>query len=1231
MLSNSSPSTIGDILGGQPFHVACVAMDAQAIEPSEANDSHCNQVREVRILPWIRERAIERQRLFQQTRLIQLFGTEFSPHLEEVCISDSLCKIVVVHRIPSTLVEWSQNANSIDRVKLARRLTEIFKAAHRVGLIHGLLTSASIRVGLPDRCEIDFLERFNRPIEDELDVCAELDLAALGPIVAELLQPTLLDPTVVELLTGHRRAQYKSLLTRMRESAVELLTIEQLVLACEQLFGISPPVTAGDHPWLTSTPTPNLEVATPSRSSDVEADESDHTCEVVVEQSTPNDCNYLSDCIAGEIDIDATASQVTSLPKIGETLGRYRLDRLIGQGGMGSVFQGVDLSSNEVVAIKVLRLTGTDIAHAVRRFKKEARLLAGVQNDYVTRLYDVGVDRGHHYLAMEFVNGISLKEWLVTRSPLAEQSALQLIGNVARAIVDAHQQEIVHRDIKPENVLLGLPTTAAGGEMEAGHFDQLDQLRVKLSDFGIARHVNQSASMEVTRAGTMIGTPVYMSPEQCKGVESIGPASDIYSLGCTLYELLTGQPPFQAEDPMRLAAMHCFDIPRNVQKQNPQISEMTAALVSRMLAKDPTERFADAAQLVREIDRQINGEVGAFEAHPRTPECDSIRTWERVFEWDLQSHAGELWPLVSNTERLNRAAGLHSVVYRTERDPQLGLRKFGSFRLAGILIEWEEHPFEWVEGVRMGVLREFATGPFVWFLSIVELQPKPEGGTRLIHTVRIQPRHKIGRVLASVEAGWKGERALDRIYRRIDESLTHQSKNPFFDPFEKPEKNLTSLQKRIEQRQQAMLRRGSTLNATNALVEYIATAAPQSLAQIRPIELAALLNVDATEFIDACLIAASCGLLVLRWDILCPTCRAPASSATLLNEVDNHTACEACDFEFQSNRANALELVFQAHLEIREIDNKSYCIGGPEHSPHVVSQIRLEPGEKLELQVSLKVGDYLVRSRGLPTTQPLRIRSKSAPTQLDVQLSLLGTLSHTPALRAGCVTLCLTNDTPVLQVVRLERSIDRTNVLTAAMVSTLPRFRELFPEQVFKRDVPVATEDLTLLATTVINRRELCETLGETDAYLLIQQLLSVIEKSVVAQGGAVIKTVDERLLASFQRSENAVRCAFALADQLTELPELAALKLSSAIHQGRTLLATQNGRLDYFGTAPRLVQSLAEHRSQSIKLTDTIFSDPSIEHLLTASQRATRFETLELEDCPNQIIKSICIEVHER
>jgi class 3 adenylate cyclase len=618
-----------------------------------------------------------------------------------------------------------------------------------------------------------------------------------------------------------------------------------------------------------------------------------------------------------------------------------------------------------------------------------------------------------------------------------------------------------------------------------------------------------------------------------------------------------------------------------------------------MLAKDPAYRPSDAAQVVREIEKILRGGVCDMAVHPRLPTSSARALWEKIFQWRFESTPEQLWPYVSNTERINRAAGLQSVRYRTEKSADGGLRRFGTFRLAGIPISWEEHPFEWIEGRRMGVLREFATGPFRSFISIVELNPLPEGGTLLKHTVRIDPRSAFGRIIATIEAGWKGGRALDRIYRRINESIQHQRQNSLFDPFEASSLPSTTTDKRARQCVEKMIQKGVPAERAEELKSFILAAAPQALGQLKPFELADRLQLTIEECLDACLIAAHCGLLKLRWDILCPTCRAPASTADLLAQIGQHTNCEACDTEFATDVASAIELVFEAHPEIREIDVGQYCIGGPEHSPHVVTQLRMDPDERIELMVPLTAGDYILRITRSSQIQPLRARTQAAPSRLDLRLSQLGESNRMPVVRSGAVNLSLTNDFSGTQVVRLERTIDRKNVITAATASALPRFRELFPEQIFDRKAAIASDNLTLLAMRVSSIDDLYFHHGDAAAYQLLQTILEIMENCVISHQGSVIKSINELMVCSFRDCALSVRAALEVAERIAEKSELAGILTVAAIHRGPLLVTTQNGRLDYFGTTVRQVTTLCDQAQHGILLSDTVFTDPATQEML--------------------------------
>lgn len=1123
---------------------------------------------------------------------------------------DSKDPLIVLEPVAEhSLSEFIQDSDNESKVKIAAGLALSLREAHRIGLSHGSINANTIRINHHGLAQIDYLNlEVGRPSgnTNEAPSC-ESDLIDFHCLM-EIVLGSVLDtdsPENPNPIHGRNRGVLVSLLDldRTSEQAPETTLDQWLEVLDPWVKKID-----DDSHWDLS-----------ARVKASKKDAMDQTGAVQVQPVTDKTENVTPDT--------SLTQQVTKVPfkeiEPGERLGRFEIEKVIGEGGMGKVYLAKDLADESKVAVKVLRPSGNNLEQAVKRFQKEARLLLDVQNEYVTRLHDVGEDSGHHYLAMEFVDGTDLKRWLESNRQLSELDALQLVSDIAKALVDAHQKEIVHRDMKPENVLL----RRVDEPIDMQSPDTIKNYQVKLSDFGIARHVHQTSSMELTQAGSIIGTPRYMSPEQCKATGDIGPTADVYSLGIILYELLSGAPPFDADDAMKLAAMHCFEVPTAIQKKNAQITDATAQIMSRALSKQPSERFADAGQFLREIERVLCGDPLDFEAHPHLPKSTTNTVFEKTFEWELESSIAQLWPYVSDTERLNRAIGLPPVKYRTEKDPKLGIRKFGSFKLSGILISWEEHPFEWIEGQRMGILREFDSGPFKWFMSVVSLEKQENGLSKLKHQIKIEPRNLLGRMLAKVEADWKAHRNLDRVYRRVDRFLTGKlEEKEGRDSHEAPSKLSSQQTKRLELRIEQMVENGVEPDIAAKLATFIRESSPQPLAQIRPLALAEELNIDGQKVVDASLHAASTGLLTLGWDILCPTCRAPAITQDKLSKIKSHSFCEACDADFESNLGDAIELVFQVHAEIRNVDTGSYCIGGPEHSPHVVTQLRLEANERLELDIELNAGDYLLRGTRLPRTQIIRVQSKGAPSQYDLRLSRLGHSNHIPKLRAGRQVITLTNDLDSQNVVRIERTIPRGDVVTASMASAMPVFRKLFPQQTLDQENPIASKQMTLLATTVRDVEEIYQNLGDTDAYRLIHKHLEELTACVTGCGGTLSKTVGEGLLAAFPHCEQAVTAAFEMKKVLNSNPEFKPISISIGVHRGPTLVATQNDRLDYFGPTARAVQALPHSLSKDILLTESVYSDPSVIENFKNIISNSPIETVSLPGCSNQRVQ--CIDV---
>jgi len=265
---------------------------------------------------------------------------------------------------------------------------------------------------------------------------------------------------------------------------------------------------------------------------------------------------------------------------------RYALARPLGGGGMAKVYLAHDEVLDRDVAIKLLREQYSDDEEFVERFKREAQSAAGLTHPNIVSIFDRGrSEGGDYYIAMEYVPGGTLKERLVRDGALSPGVAAGVAEQIADALAAAHEKGVIHRDIKPQNVLV----TRSGD--------------VKVTDFGIARAASSSV---VTATSVVLGTAGYMSPEQARG-EPVGPASDLYSVGVVLYEMLTGNLPFEAESPFALAMQHVNQPPPSPRAANPEVPEALDAITMKLLAKDPKDRYQSANALAGDLERVRGG------------------------------------------------------------------------------------------------------------------------------------------------------------------------------------------------------------------------------------------------------------------------------------------------------------------------------------------------------------------------------------------------------------------------------------------------------------------------------------------------------------------------------------------------------------------------------------------------------------------------------------------------
>jgi len=264
---------------------------------------------------------------------------------------------------------------------------------------------------------------------------------------------------------------------------------------------------------------------------------------------------------------------------------RYRIVRKLGAGGMANVYLAEDQTLGRRVAIKILNDRHATDEQFIERFRREAKHAAGLSHPNIVSIYDRGEAEGTYYIAMEHLDGRSLKELIVARGPAPVQVAIDFARQILAALRFAHRHGIVHRDIKPHNVLVD------------------GDGRVKVTDFGIAR---AGAASQMTEAGSIIGTAQYLSPEQAKGAP-VDQRSDLYSLGIVLYELLTGTLPFTGDTPVEIAMKHLSTPPEPPSARVPAIPRDVDLVVTRALAKDPARRYASAEEMDADLERIARG------------------------------------------------------------------------------------------------------------------------------------------------------------------------------------------------------------------------------------------------------------------------------------------------------------------------------------------------------------------------------------------------------------------------------------------------------------------------------------------------------------------------------------------------------------------------------------------------------------------------------------------------
>jgi class 3 adenylate cyclase len=566
-----------------------------------------------------------------------------------------------------------------------------------------------------------------------------------------------------------------------------------------------------------------------------------------------------------------------------------------------------------------------------------------------------------------------------------------------------------------------------------------------------------------------------------------------------------------------------------------------------------------------------------------------MREFQYRWEWELRSSPAALWPLVADTNRFNRDAGIGAL---EERGVGTNARRRLRLSVFGIGVEWEEEPFEWVEPRRFSVVRRYLGGPLATMRVAVELEPGEHGGTRLHYDVWATPRNLVGRLGIPFQIGWLSKRSFEETFRRYD-ALAEEA-TPLAEEEGRP-RLVPGGRARLEAARERLAAAGVASDVAQRLVRLIERGDELAVARLRPYVLADAWGFSRRAVLEACLHATRAGLLELQWDLLCPLCRGAKESAPTLEAVDPQVHCATCNIDFSVDFDRSVELTFRPTAAIRQVEHRDFCVAGPQVTPHVAAQQLLQAWEGRSLRLALEPGSY-------------RLRTLEGRGALDLAVAVDGVSEATAkASEAGWpreevvlapdASLRLENATNGEQLFVLERLAWREGAATAAEVTALQLFRDLFSSEALRPGEPIAVGTLTVVFTDLRDSTRFYREVGDAPAFGSVMEHLDVLRRAVGVEEGAVVKAMGDAIMAVFVRPVGAVRAVLRAQQELAAPAEdKRPLLLKAGIHTGPCIAITQNERLDYFGSTVNVAARLVDLSCGSdVIVSEAVLEDPEV------------------------------------
>ena len=584
--------------------------------------------------------------------------------------------------------------------------------------------------------------------------------------------------------------------------------------------------------------------------------------------------------------------------------------------------------------------------------------------------------------------------------------------------------------------------------------------------------------------------------------------------------------------------------------------------------------------------------------HPWPARFANDKRIERLWTFDLPGTPAQLWPLISDSSRMNRALGTAEMTF-TEKDG----KRYGTAKSGGVKHDWLEVPWNWVAEQWLTCTRIYERGFMKMMFAIHRLEKIETGGTRVYLYFGAVPRGPLGGTALRL-----GFPALERAYRKVLPKVAAQLDRPHPEVLLAPPPPLAlDAEARLRAQREALVGAGLRADAVDKLLEHIRTGDDIDLHRIQIRERARAWKIPEEDMLRVALHATRAGLLSLSWDTICPHCRGLRDETDKLADLEANGHCEVCRIDFTTDTEEAVEVTFRVHPSIRDVPEQLYCSAEPYKKEHIRVQHALAPGAAATLMPELPTGRYTVWA------------GHRGGWYLDVEDSGAAAVKwedhpEGTVIKSGpAPKLELFNDGSEEELFTVERATWSDHALRPGHLLSFQDFRDLFSEDYIGADVKLAVGEQTLLFTDVVGSTAFYASRGDPAAFVEIKRHFDEVFAIVTKNRGAVVKTIGDAVMATFVNPVDAVRASQQIHQAFHPQREDTPIRLRISLNTGPCIAVRLNANADFFGGTVNIaakLQALAE--GYQIAMSERTYSSVGVAELCAAENAALEQLTYE-------------------